>query len=84
MVKNLLMSFRRRFGVSIPLFLVAFFAVSDAKAISHGPRKGPWVTRPGPRRGYTPQNATVRNETRLILIFDRQVGHCKPDASGGA
>jgi hypothetical protein len=52
MVKNLLMSFRRRFGVSIPLFLVAFFAVFDArKAIIHGPRKGPWVTRPGPRRG---------------------------------
>jgi hypothetical protein len=30
---------------SIPHFLIAFFAVSDArKAISHGPRKGLWVT----------------------------------------
>jgi len=74
---------------SVPLFLIALFAVFDArKAISHGPRKGLWVTRPGPRRPssaqHTPKNATVRNETRLILIFDRQVGHCKPDASGGA
>jgi hypothetical protein len=41
---------------SIPLFLIAFFAVSDArKAISHGPRKGLWVTRPGPRRPSSAQ-----------------------------
>jgi len=29
-------------------------------------------------------HTSVRSETRLILIFDRQMGHCKPDASWGA